>query len=63
MRLVVVTSCFVGLAWGLAGVSQRGHGNHHHCPPFNNGTFDIHQYQLYPDSAAWDFDNCVLYIR
>ncbi|EFQ31921.1 hypothetical protein CGRA01v4_13093 [Colletotrichum graminicola] len=31
------------------------------CLPFANGSFVIHQHQLYPDCADWDVDNCVLY--
>ncbi|KAK1752999.1 hypothetical protein QBC47DRAFT_462692 [Echria macrotheca] len=42
--------------------SLDGRGKKHSCPPFQNGTFIIHQYQLYPDNAAFDFDECVLYI-
>jgi hypothetical protein len=32
------------------------------CPPFNNGTFNLHQFQAYPENAAWDWHNCLLYI-
>ncbi len=31
------------------------------CPPFNNGTFIIDQYQLYPENADWDTKKCLLY--
>ncbi|KAK1585242.1 uncharacterized protein LY79DRAFT_704889 [Colletotrichum navitas] len=31
------------------------------CLPFANGSFVIHQHQLYPDCADWDVDNCVIY--
>ena len=61
--VALVASCLVGLASSRALDSRRPHGHHNHCPPFNNGTFNIHQYQLYPDNAAFDTDNCVLYIR
>lgn len=57
LRSFVVTAFLVG----IKAFSLRD--KHHGCPPFNNGTFNIHQYQLYPDNAAFDFDNCVLYIR
>jgi len=51
-----------------------GHGDHHgdggqggghggRCPHFGNGTFEIHQWQLYPDTAVFDFDSCIMYIR
>ena len=33
------------------------------CPPFNNGTLNIHQWQLYPDMARFDPTTCLLYIR
>ncbi len=32
-----------------------------HCPPFS-GTFNIDQYQLYPENADFDFVQCLLYI-
>ncbi|KAK2017199.1 hypothetical protein LZ32DRAFT_523534 [Colletotrichum eremochloae] len=31
------------------------------CLPFANGSFVIQQYQLYPGSADWDVDNCIIY--
>ncbi|KAK1996432.1 hypothetical protein LX36DRAFT_114574 [Colletotrichum falcatum] len=31
------------------------------CLPFANGSFVIQQDRLYPDSADWDVDNCVIY--
>src|SRR5690349_2659754 len=42
---------------------NRDNGHHSHCPPFTNGTFNIHQFQLYPDMARYDTDTCLLYIR
>ena len=63
MRLAIIISRLIGLTLGLAVRSGHDHDHHDHCPPFNNGTFNIHQWQLYPDTAAFDLDNCVLYIR
>jgi hypothetical protein len=34
-----------------------------HCPQFNHGSFVIEEFQLYPESADWDPDRCVLYLR
>lgn len=31
------------------------------CPPFTNGSFAIQQYQLYPENADWDVNNCIVY--
>ena len=31
------------------------------CPPFPKSNFTIHQYQLYPENAFWDPENCVVY--
>ncbi|KAF9876963.1 hypothetical protein CkaCkLH20_05809 [Colletotrichum karsti] len=31
------------------------------CPPFTKGSFTIQQYQLYPENADWDVDNCIVY--
>lgn len=36
---------------------SRGHG----CPPLHRGTFNINQYQLYPENADWDGAACVVY--
>ncbi|KAK0654880.1 hypothetical protein B0T16DRAFT_339510 [Cercophora newfieldiana] len=45
----------------ILGHSLFNRGNTH-CPPFNNGTFSIHQFQLYPDMARYDPHSCLLYI-
>ncbi len=29
---------------------------------FSNGTFNIDQFQLYPENAVWDAKNCLVYI-
>ncbi|KZL87142.1 tri14-like protein [Colletotrichum incanum] len=31
------------------------------CPPFKKGSFTIQQYQLYPENADWDAENCIVY--
>ncbi|KAJ5010858.1 Core trichothecene cluster (CTC) protein 14 [Colletotrichum sp. SAR 10_99] len=31
------------------------------CPPFTKGSFTIQQYQLYPENADWDVNNCIVY--
>ncbi|KAM7197459.1 TRI14-like protein [Naviculisporaceae sp. PSN 640] len=42
-----------------SGSSSR-HGKK--CPPFNKpGNITLHQYQLYPQTAAWDTNRCVAY--
>ena len=35
----------------------------YHCPPFQSGSFEIHQFQLHPDTATFDSNHCVLWIR
>ncbi len=32
------------------------------CPAFKNGTFSIHQYQLYAENGDFDTKNCILYL-
>ncbi|GAB1319920.1 hypothetical protein MFIFM68171_10130 [Madurella fahalii] len=34
---------------------------HRKCPPFPGGDFTINQYQLYPENAIWNPDDCVVY--
>lgn len=31
------------------------------CPPFKNGTIVIDSYQLYPENADFDLNQCLLY--
>ncbi|WQF87809.1 Putative WD40/YVTN repeat-like-containing domain superfamily [Colletotrichum destructivum] len=31
------------------------------CAPIQKGSFTIQQYQLYPENADWDVENCILY--
>lgn len=31
------------------------------CPPLDRGSFNIDQYQLYPENADWDEDSCLVY--
>ncbi len=31
------------------------------CKPFYRGSFNIHQYQLYPENADWDEKSCLVY--
>ncbi|EFX02913.1 trichothecene biosynthesis enzyme [Grosmannia clavigera kw1407] len=31
------------------------------CPPLKRGSFNIDQYQLYPENADWDEDSCLVY--
>ncbi len=38
-----------------------GHGGHKGCPPLNRGSYNIQQYQLYPENADWDEDSCLVY--
>lgn len=33
------------------------------CAPFTNGTFQIDEYQLYPENADFDTKRCRLYTR
>jgi len=63
--VVVAAAFLVHVHVGVGSHAFRLGDKHHtnKCPPFNKGTFNIYQYQLYPDNAAFDFDNCVLYIR
>ncbi|KAH9211999.1 hypothetical protein DL95DRAFT_509930 [Leptodontidium sp. 2 PMI_412] len=32
-----------------------------YCPPFTRGTFDVQQYQLYPENADWDVSRCLIF--
>ncbi|KAL0934720.1 uncharacterized protein CTRU02_209311 [Colletotrichum truncatum] len=31
------------------------------CPAFTKGSFTVQQFQLYPENADWDVDNCIIY--
>ncbi|KAK0730213.1 hypothetical protein B0H67DRAFT_478833 [Lasiosphaeris hirsuta] len=42
-------------------LSRGGRGSKR-CPPFNNGTFVIDYFQLYPENADWDPDSCLVWI-
>jgi hypothetical protein len=64
MRL---TSAFLLAAAALTGISALHQANpnpvawRNHCKPFS-GDFTIHQYQLYPENADFDFKSCLLYL-
>ncbi|KAI1392980.1 uncharacterized protein F4822DRAFT_147368 [Hypoxylon trugodes] len=49
----------------LSAVGVRGHRirrqDQNQCPPFNNGTIVIDSYQLYPENADFDLNQCLLY--
>ncbi len=45
------------LSLGAAALPRRSSS----CPPFNNGTFTIDQFQLYPENADWDTKSCLVY--
>ncbi|ORX94787.1 TRI14-like protein [Clohesyomyces aquaticus] len=42
-------------------IGGGGNGKHGLCPS-PNGTFEINQYQLYPENVDFDFDTCLLYL-
>jgi len=56
LRLIFTSSFFL-----LVTGSPSSKGGH--CPPFNNGSFTVHEYQLYPENGAWDSRNCIVYFR
>ncbi|KAM7203292.1 hypothetical protein V8F33_002283 [Rhypophila sp. PSN 637] len=46
----------------LTSSSATHHGKKNECPPFNKpGNITLHQYQLYPETGAWDRNRCVAY--
>ncbi len=48
-------------AVAVTAIPHHGHHGKDKCPPFS-GNFTIHQYQLYPENADFDFNSCLLYI-
>ena len=54
---------FVVAGSALTSRGSDGYMHHHgNCPPLQNGTLTIHQFQLYPDMAVFDTSSCLLYI-
>ncbi len=45
--------------WALQGVAAAPLTG---CPAFKNGTFTIHQFQLYAENGDFDTKNCILYL-
>ncbi len=48
----------------LAALSLGVQGNYippSTCKPFHRGSFNIKQYQLYPENADWDEKSCLVY--
>jgi hypothetical protein len=45
------------LAVGASAVPRSYPGK---CPPFHRGSFNINQYQLYPENADWDANRCLV---
>ncbi|GAB1317804.1 hypothetical protein MFIFM68171_08014 [Madurella fahalii] len=58
IHCVVFICYFLTLVYGSP---RRSDNDGTSCPPFNKGDFTIHQYQLYPENAFWDSQNCVVY--
>ena len=44
-------------------VQARLEHHHHKCPQSPGGDFTLNQYQLYPENAIWDPENCVIYFK
>ncbi|KAI1074904.1 hypothetical protein F5B20DRAFT_425300 [Whalleya microplaca] len=42
-------------------VTGRPTAHKNECPPFNNGTITVDSYQLYPENADFDQNQCLLY--
>ncbi|OTB04775.1 hypothetical protein M426DRAFT_57906 [Hypoxylon sp. CI-4A] len=49
------------LILSVIGVSDHRIGQRQQCPPFNNGTIIINSYQLYPENADFNINQCLLY--
>ena len=39
----------------------QGRPKDHDCPHLHRGTFNVEQYQLYPENAEWDPESCLVY--
>lgn len=59
VRLFLAVSLLLSLVHGYNSDSDATY----HCHPFRPGSFDIHQFQLHPDTATFDANHCVLWIR
>lgn len=56
-----VAFCLAGLALGTGIDIDLSHDRR--CPPFPKGPFDIHRFQLHPDTAIFDPRECVMWVR
>ncbi|KAK1987518.1 hypothetical protein LZ30DRAFT_579872 [Colletotrichum cereale] len=55
--LVDILVVILGILLSVEGTPQLAR----RCLPFGNGSFVIQHYQLYPENADWDVDNCIIY--
>ncbi|KAF2684336.1 hypothetical protein K458DRAFT_302910 [Lentithecium fluviatile CBS 122367] len=60
MRLSGPITTAAALACAVSALPKPHKGNKT-CPPFN-GNFSIKAYQVYPENADFDFNNCKLYV-
>ena len=51
----------LGVGFMALGSYAHPSGHHHECPPLHRGSFNINQYQLYPENAEWDPVNCLVW--
>ncbi|KAI5859531.1 hypothetical protein GGS23DRAFT_600232 [Durotheca rogersii] len=60
--MLLLYLCFWIAAIALAGdAAGRGIAPPNECPPFRNGSIVIESYQLYPENADFDLNECLLY--
>ncbi|KAI2622423.1 hypothetical protein GGR54DRAFT_63072 [Hypoxylon sp. NC1633] len=59
--LIYLLCLCAGLALNAAGASGRLIPRQNECPPLDKGTIVVDSYQLYPENADFDLNECLLY--
>ncbi len=62
LALASLFSTPLASAYMYEAAGQRPLEPHGHCPPFNNSTLMLRQFEAYPQNAVWDSVHCLLYI-
>ena len=62
MFSLLIASCLFDIAHSSPG-QAGGHSTGDKRRPFEKGNFTVKQFQLHPENAFWDTQNCVVYFR
>lgn len=62
MYLHLLLCLYAALALNVADARSVRPSRQSECPPFDKSTIVIESYQLYPENADFDLNDCLLYI-